>query len=64
MLASIDWYGDTVFNRLQAKRLLREWTGLTEHMNSGAGTKLTDAVTEMVTSVMETPHLYLKFVGD
>jgi len=65
-LASIDWYGDTVFNRLQAERFLAEW----ERLAASAGPlsdeerRLVDGVHSLAERLAHELHVYLRFVGD
>jgi len=62
VLGSIDWYGDTTFNRLQIPRFLSEWSrlkpmGAEDH-------NLLDRIAALARRVESEPHLYLKFYGD
>lgn len=63
LLGQIDPYGDTVFNRLQATVLLREWVTV-ERRASDAEQQLCAAIRQLIQRVASGPHLYLKFVGD
>jgi hypothetical protein len=64
-LSSIDWYGDTTFNYLQASRFIAEWETL-------EGTRQPDTETQRVISgirqlaerLRDERHIYLKFYGD
>lgn len=65
-LAFIDWYGNTVFNRLQADTFLSEWSAI--ERNIGAedtrSKELAAGVRRLAERLQETPHVYLKFYGD
>lgn len=64
MLASIDRYGDTVFNRLQTDRFLAEWKTLFSSANNPEETDLLNAVKELAEKSTRNVHLYLVFIGD
>ena len=61
---TIDWYGDTVFNHLQAASLRREWAVLIRN----AADKITKEVLEQIDGLLQKcaagDHLYVKFYGD
>jgi hypothetical protein len=65
-LSSIDSYGDTVFNRLQAPSLLAEW----ERLDAEAGVlsveerRVLDGIRELAERLKDEVHVYLKFYGD
>jgi hypothetical protein len=63
-LAEIDWYGDTVFNRLQMPRFLTQWKILASHAQTPEQLRITEDVKELATRCKESVHLYLKFIGD
>jgi len=63
-LPFIDWYGDTVFNRLQMKVFRAEWAGLRNRTESEAESDLLAAVDELAGRCEQEPHLYLRFYGD
>lgn len=61
--SSIDWYGDTTFNYIQAGFLREEWRQLIE------GACVEDAallrqVDQLLRRATEERHLYVKFYGD
>jgi hypothetical protein len=64
MIRFIDWYGDTVFNRLQAATFLKEWETLRGNGNSKEDEDLVSAIRELAVRLQTEPHLYLKFYGD
>ena len=64
MLASIDWYGDTVFNATQMKRFLSEWGRLKQRAIGSEERQLANRVEDLARRCQEEVHLYLKFVGD
>ena len=64
VLRYIDWYGDTVFNRLQMKPFLDEWRALRDRARSDDERKLVDEVRALAERCRDDPHLYLRFVGD
>jgi hypothetical protein len=62
-LSVIDWYGNTVFNYLQAEQFLHEWAAV-EGGTDGADRDLVIAVRKMAERVQRERHVYLKFYGD
>jgi hypothetical protein len=63
-LSRIDWYGDTVFNSLQAPQLLAEWETLTFEMHDAEARRVLDGVRELAERLRAERHVYLKFYGD
>jgi len=64
LLSAVDPYGDTVFNHIQARILLRDW-GLVEGATASEGGRQVCAdVRQLIERVARGPHLYLRFVGD
>lgn len=63
-LGEIDWYGDTVFNRLQMPRFLSEWQVLAKHSKSDEEIKLVDEIKTLAERCQGHVHLYIKFIGD
>src|SRR4051812_16087508 len=63
-LASIDPYGDTVFNRLQMNRFLSEWAGVVMKAQTSEETALVSAIETLARRCRDEIHLYLKFIGD
>ena len=64
MLASIDRYGDTIFNRLQMDRFLAEWKTLFNSAMTPEETVLLNAVKDLAEKSIRGVHLYLAFIGD
>ena len=64
ILASIDWYGDTVFNRVQMKYFLREWDKVIEHARTSDEQNLLLRIKGLAHRCLDGVHLYLKFIGD
>jgi hypothetical protein len=64
MLASIDWYGDTVFNAIQMKRFLAEWERIVKTTRSPQEQTLIAAIKRMAERCQDEAHHYLKFIGD
>jgi hypothetical protein len=66
MLACVDPFGDTCFNRRQAAAVLRELETLEDSAPADGfhATSLSRAVGVLVAAHMRKPHTYLWFVGD
>jgi hypothetical protein len=64
MLAAIDPYGDTTFNRIQMKRFLAEWTEISTRASGPRERALVSAVEAFGCRCRDEAHLYLKFIGD
>jgi hypothetical protein len=64
MLASVDFYGDTVFNRMQMDRFLAEWTDIATKASTPEERALVSAIEGMAHRCQDEVHLYLKFIGD
>ncbi len=64
MLASIDRYGDTVFNRLQTDRFLAEWKTLFDKAGSPEEETLLNAIQNLAEKSKLQVHQYLVFIGD
>jgi hypothetical protein len=64
LLNYVDWYGDTVFNRLQMPRFLDEWRRLRDAALADGAVDLHAKVTAMAERCSAEVHLYLKFQGD
>jgi hypothetical protein len=64
LLAEIDWYSDTVFNRLQIPRFLSHWQTLASQSQSPDELRIVEDVKELAVRCGGSVHLYLKFVGD
>lgn len=63
-LGAIDWYGDTVFNHLQAPRFLEEWRRMAAKASTPAESALLKGIERLAERVASETHLYLKFYGD
>ena len=63
VLAKIDWYGDTYFNYLQAKRFLEEWDQLKQHAESSEEKTLIASVRQLAVRCQNDRAL-LRFIGD
>jgi hypothetical protein len=63
-IRAIDWYGDTVFNYLQAPQFLEEWRRITAQASAPRERALMEAIEMMAERVAKERHIYLKFYGD
>lgn len=63
-LSSIDWYGDTIFNYLQAAQLLREWDMLESRQRDPEAERVLAGIRKLAERLREERHVYLKFYGD
>jgi hypothetical protein len=63
-IGTIDWYGDTVFNYLQAPQFLEEWRRIASDAYGTSETGLMRAIEMMAERMAKERHLYLKFYGD
>ena len=63
-LGYIDWYGDTVFNYLQAPRFLREWRSITREFDDRETRRVVAGIERLAERLGESRHVYLRFVGD
>lgn len=63
-LRFIDWYGHTVFNRLQMPIFLSEWQRVRAKVKSDEECDLIDRVEKLAHDCQCEPHLYLRFIGD
>jgi hypothetical protein len=64
MLAGIDPYGDTVFNRIQMPRFLFEWVDVVAGARSEEDRELVLEIARMARRCAAEVHTYLKFIGD
>jgi len=62
--SEIDWYGDTIFNRLQIPRFLSQWQVLASHGKTPEELRIVEQVRALARRCEESVHLYLRFVGD
>jgi hypothetical protein len=63
-LSRIDWYGNTVFNYLQAPQLLAEWRTLESRKRDPETQRVLDGIRKLAKRLGEERHVYLKFYGD
>ena len=63
-VGAIDWYGDTVFNYLQAPQFLEEWRRIAKEALGPAESAIMRRIEQMAERVAGERHLYLKFYGD
>jgi hypothetical protein len=64
MLASIDRYGDTVFNCVQIEHFLFEWESLFAKAMTSEDTALLQAIKLLGETARDHVHQYLAFIGD
>jgi hypothetical protein len=64
LLAFVDPYGDTVFNRLQMRQFLTEWGVVSEHAFTPEDKVLVAEVRVLAERCQAGVHLYIRFVGD
>lgn len=64
MLAGIDPYGDTVFNRLQSPRFLSEWVDVVSNARTQEDRELVSEIERLARRCSDEVHTYLKFIGD
>jgi hypothetical protein len=62
-LSTIDRWANTTFNSLQVRRLLPELERRADEVDAGAAALL-EGVIRLALRMRDTPHLYLKFIGD
>jgi len=63
-LRFIDWYGDTIFNRLQIEPFLNEWDRLSKVARTLDEATLLARIRQLALQCSQEPHLYLRFCGD
>lgn len=61
---TIDWYGDTVFNHLQARLLRQEWSMLIRSAADEISKAVLERIDELLQKCASGNHLYVKFYGD
>ncbi len=61
---TIDWYGDTVFNRLQAGLLRKEWALLIDNAVDENAAMLLKRIEAILLKCTAEVHLYVRFCGD
>jgi len=63
-VTTIDWYGDTVFNRIQAAKLRSEWQRLVDSCREPEALALLQRIDGLIGRCASEVHLYVKFYGD
>lgn len=63
-LSYIDWYGDTIFNYLQAPQFLTEWQDLASQTHEPEAKRVVDGIQRLAERLGKERHVYLKFYGD
>ena len=61
---TIDWYGDTVFNQMQAVLLRKEWATLVQGAADDRTKELLEQIDALLAECASGTHLYVKFYGD
>jgi hypothetical protein len=64
LLQFIDPYGDTIFNGIQMRAFLPEWSQLTYCVTDGEESEFMLKVRAMAERCKHEPHVLLRFVGD
>jgi len=64
LIGLIDWYGDTIFNYLQAKPFLDEWRRMGQKATNSEGRAIVEGIQRLAERLLEERHVYLKFYGD
>jgi hypothetical protein len=64
LLGYIDWYGDTIFNRLQIPAVRAELADLGMNIDQVGARQLLKEIDELAKMALEEPHQYLRFSGD
>lgn len=64
MLAGIDLYGDTVFNRVQIPRFLSELEPIASKAQTDEDRTLLSQIDALARRCAAEVHTYLKFIGD
>jgi hypothetical protein len=64
MLASIDRYGDTTFNRMQIGPFLDEWETLFDKAATPEELSLVEAIKKLSMRSRDDVHQYVVFIGD
>jgi len=63
-LRFIDWYGDTVINRLQLETFIQEWDRIAQDAQTEEEQSLLCRIRDLATKGQQQQHTYLKFYGD
>jgi hypothetical protein len=64
MLASLDPYGNTIFNRIQIPQFLSELSARRKESTADDEITLANKVVRLAETVCDSVHLYLAFIGD
>ncbi len=64
LLAGIDLYGDTVFNRIQMPPFLSEWAEVALRAQTEEDKELVSEIERLARQCAASVHVYLKFIGD
>jgi hypothetical protein len=64
VLTEIDWYGNTIFNRMQIPRFLSAWRVLSQQAQTPEEATLVGEIRKLAERCESEVHLYLKFIGD
>ncbi len=62
--SGIDLYGNTVFNRLQMKDLLKELDLISANTADPDSKRFLTRIRDLAVRCRDEPHLYVKFYGD
>ncbi len=63
LVGSIHPYGDTIFNRLQMRQLLKEWAVLISRVQESERIVM-EETRRLAEACRDGVHLYLRFIGD
>lgn len=63
-ISRIDWYGDTIFNRMQMADVIQDLKRLDSVNFSPAEKDMVFEIISLAKTGIERPHFYLKFCGD
>lgn len=64
LLGGIDPYADTIFNGLQMRRFLLEWSDVSAKASTPEECDLVAKIDELARRCRDEVHLYIRFVGD
>ncbi len=64
LLSGVDFYGDTIFNRQQMPRLIREWSEVRGWAASTDQRHLVDRIVRLCRRCESEIHTYFKIIGD
>jgi hypothetical protein len=64
LLRFVDWYGDTIFNRIQMEALIADITLLLKKVHSQEEIDLMLNIVKMCKRCSDEQHLYVKIYGD